>query len=48
MENNQSFRPDWKGIVEKLFDTSQETIRPFLPGYVLKDWGERGANRFTI
>ena len=29
VENNPSFRPDWKGIVEKLFDTSQETIRPF-------------------
>ncbi|BCD02759.1 hypothetical protein BC30048_p1268 (plasmid) [Bacillus cereus] len=43
VENNPSFRPDWKGIVEKLFDTSQETIRPFLPGYVSKDWGERGA-----
>ena len=24
IENNPSFRPDWKGIVEKLFDTSQE------------------------
>ena len=43
VENNPSFRPDWKGIVEKLFDTSQEKIRPFLPGYVSKDWGKRGA-----
>ncbi|MEB9455289.1 MULTISPECIES: Mu transposase C-terminal domain-containing protein [Bacillus cereus group] len=43
IENNPSFRPDWKGIVEKLFDTSQEKIRPFLPGYVSKDWGKRGT-----
>ncbi|MRB11100.1 DDE-type integrase/transposase/recombinase [Bacillus thuringiensis] len=42
VENNPAYRPDWKGIVEKLFDTSQEKIRPFLPGYVAKDWG-RGA-----
>lgn len=34
VENNPAYRPDWKGIVEKLFDTSQEKIRPFLPGYV--------------
>ncbi|HEF5708234.1 TPA: Mu transposase C-terminal domain-containing protein [Bacillus cereus] len=43
VENNPAYRPDWKGIVEKLFDTSQEKIRPFLPGYVSKDWGKRGA-----
>lgn len=43
VKNNPAFRPDWKGIVEKLFDTSQEKIRPFLPGYVSKDWGKRGA-----
>ncbi len=43
VENNPAYRPDWKGIVEKLFDISQEKIRPFLPGYVAKDWGkERG------
>lgn len=43
VENNPAYRPDWKGIVEKLFDISQEKIRPFLPGYVAKDWGKRGA-----
>ena len=29
IENNPSFRPDWKGIVEKLFDTSQEKYGHF-------------------
>lgn len=48
IENNPSFRPDWKGIVEKLFDTSQEKIRPFLPGYIQSDFGERGAEDYRL
>ncbi|MEK4086062.1 Mu transposase C-terminal domain-containing protein [Psychrobacillus sp. FSL K6-1415] len=48
IENNPSFRPDWKGIVEKLFDTSQEKIKPFLPGYIQPDFGERGAEDYRL
>lgn len=48
IENNPSFRPDWKGIVEKLFDTSQEKIKPFLPGYIQTDFGERGAEDYRL
>ncbi|MFG3613496.1 Mu transposase C-terminal domain-containing protein [Rummeliibacillus stabekisii] len=48
IENNPSFRPDWKGIVEKLFDTSQEKIKPFLPGYIQADFGERGTEDYRL
>ncbi|MET3698388.1 Mu transposase-like protein [Bacillus oleivorans] len=48
ISNTPPYRPDWKGIVEKLFDTSQEKIKPFLPGYVHEDHGERGANDYRL
>ncbi|WP_313894163.1 Mu transposase C-terminal domain-containing protein [Psychrobacillus sp.] len=48
ISNTPPYRPDWKGIVEKLFDTSQEKIKPFLPGYVHKDHGERGAKDYRL
>ncbi|MBP2241608.1 hypothetical protein J2Z40_002171 [Cytobacillus eiseniae] len=48
ISNTPPYRPDWKGIVEKLFDTSQEKIKPFLPGYVHKDYGERGAKDYRL
>ncbi|MDI7743464.1 DDE-type integrase/transposase/recombinase [Lysinibacillus fusiformis] len=48
ISNTPPYRPDWKGIVEKLFDTSQKKIKPFLPGYVHKDHGERGANDYRL
>ena len=47
IENNPSFRPDWKGIVEKLFDTSQEKIRPFYLGMFQKI-GEKGAQKTHV
>lgn len=48
VENNPAFRPDWKGIVEKLFDTSQNKIKPFLPGHIQSDFGERGATDYRL
>lgn len=48
IENTPSFRPDWKGIVERLFGTSQEQIKPFLPGYIQSDFGERGAKDYRL
>ncbi|MDZ5474184.1 DDE-type integrase/transposase/recombinase [Bacillus sp. 31A1R] len=48
IENLPPYRPDWKGIVEKLFDTSQEKIKPFLPGYVHSNYGERGSSDYRL
>ena len=42
IENNPSFRPDWKGIVEKLFDTSQEKYGHFT-WVCFKRLGKRGT-----
>jgi len=48
ISNTPPYRPDWKGIVESLFGTSQEKIKPFLPGYVHEDYGERGAKDYRL
>lgn len=48
IENTPSYRPDWKGIVEKLFDNSDVKIKPFLPGYIQTDFGERGAKDYRL
>lgn len=47
-ENAAPYRPDWKGIVEKYFDVIQCRIKPFLPGYVEKDYRERGAKDYRL
>lgn len=48
ISNTPPYRPDWKGIVEKLFDSSQEKIKSLLPGYVHKDHGERGTKDYRL
>jgi len=48
ISNTPPYRPDWKGIVESLFGTSQEKIKPFLPGYVHEDFGERGVKDYRL
>jgi hypothetical protein len=48
VENAAPYRADWKGIVEKQFDTIQKRVRPFLPGYVEKDFQERGARDYRL
>lgn len=48
VENTSAFRADWKGIVEKLFDTSQMHLKPFLPGYIESDFRERGAEDYRL
>ncbi|WP_163528057.1 Mu transposase C-terminal domain-containing protein [Halobacillus ihumii] len=48
VENAAPYRADWKGIVEKQFDTIQRKIKPFLPGYVDKDFQERGARDYRL
>ena len=47
IENNPSFRPDWKGIVEKLFDTSQEKYGHFT-WVCFKRLGKKGHKRPTF
>ena len=46
VENCPPYRGDLKGIIERTFKTFQLTLRPFLPGYVNKDAGERGAKDY--
>lgn len=48
IENTPSFRPDWKGIVESLFNNQDEKVKPFLPGYIQTDFGERGAEDYRL
>ncbi|SEO90529.1 Integrase core domain-containing protein [Amphibacillus marinus] len=46
IHNNPPYRPDWKGIVEKLFHSSHELMRPLLPGYLHKGSDKRGSKDF--
>jgi hypothetical protein len=47
-ENAAPYRPDWKGIVEKYFDVIQRRVKPLLPGYIEKDFRERGAKDYRL
>lgn len=48
VENAAPYRPDWKGIVEKYFSVFQGRVKPFLPGYVEKDFNQRGAKDYRL
>jgi hypothetical protein len=48
VENAPSGRPDAKGIVELRFNTIPHQYRPFVPGYVEKDFGDRGARDYRL
>lgn len=48
VENAAPYRADWKGIVEKQFDLLQTRVKRFLPGYVEKDFRERGAQDYRL
>ncbi|MFA9458818.1 Mu transposase C-terminal domain-containing protein [Halalkalibacter sp. AB-rgal2] len=48
VENTAPYRADWKGIVEKHFDLIQKKVKPFLPGYVDKDFQQRGARDYRL
>jgi hypothetical protein len=48
LENAAPYRADWKGIVEKRFDVTDQKVKPFLPGYVQKDAAERGAPDYRL
>ncbi|MFB1082495.1 integrase [Jeotgalibacillus sp. JSM ZJ347] len=46
VQNTASYRPELKGIVEQSFHMLQSYMKPFLPGSVYKDFGERGAQDY--
>ncbi|MBO8156975.1 MAG: DDE-type integrase/transposase/recombinase [Bacillaceae bacterium] len=48
IENAAPYRADWKGIIEKQFDIIQKRTKPFLPGYINKDYRERGARDYRL
>jgi Mu transposase, C-terminal/Integrase core domain len=48
VENAAPYRADWKGVVEKHFDLVQKKVKPLLPGYVEKDFQERGARDYRL
>ncbi len=46
VEECPPYRGDLKGIVERLLGTEQFALKPYIPGYVDKDAGERGATDY--
>lgn len=43
-----SYRPDWKGIVERKFGIANDTVIHFLPGAVLQRIRERGERDYAL
>ena len=48
VENAAAWRADWKGIVESRFRLLQAQFRPYVPGYVDADFGERGTRDYRL
>lgn len=49
VENAAPYRADWKGIVEKYFDVLiNQKVKPILPGYIDKDFQQRGAKDYRL
>lgn len=48
IENAAPRRPDWKAIVERFFRTIQERVKPFLPGYVIRDAAKRVGKDYRL
>ncbi len=46
VENCPPYRGDLKGVIERTFRTYQLELKPFVPGYVDKDVGQRGAEDY--
>lgn len=46
LENTGSYRGDMKGIVERLFKSFHDRIKPLVKGYVMPDFQERGAKDY--
>ncbi len=48
IENAAPYRADWKGLVERHFGIIHGHIKPFVPGYIDKDFRERGARDYRL
>jgi hypothetical protein len=46
--NTAAYRPDWKSIVESRFNLLNAVWAPFVPGYVDKDFKERGGKDYRL
>ncbi|MEA5025896.1 Transposon Tn7 transposition protein TnsB [bioreactor metagenome] len=48
IENTPSYRADLKGIIERRFRTTQEKVKPLIPGYVDPGQKERGGRDYRL
>lgn len=48
IETTSPYRGDLKGIVERYFRTANEKVKPFLPGYVIKDSDKRRGYDYRL
>lgn len=48
IQNTPSFRADWKGIVEQFFRTVNIKVKPFIDGFIDKDFRERGGKDYRL
>lgn len=48
VENAAAYRADWKGIVEKRFHLLPAKFKAYVPGYVKKDFRERGTRDYRL
>ncbi|MEO1432221.1 MAG: Mu transposase C-terminal domain-containing protein [Cyanobacteria bacterium J06633_8] len=48
IENAPPYRADWKGLVERHFGVIHGHIKPFVPGFIDKDFRERGARDYRL
>jgi len=48
IENAAPYRADWKGLVERHFRVIHDHVKPFLPGYIDKDFRQRGARDYRL
>lgn len=48
VKNTPAYRADWKGIVERHFATIHGKIKPFVPGFIEKDFRERGSEDYRL
>ena len=48
IENAAPYRADWKGVVERYFGIIHGHVKPFVPGYIDKDYRKRGATDYRL
>ena len=48
VENSAPYRADWKGIVERTFNTIQAEFEPYVDGYVHKDFKSRTGRDYRL